>query len=297
MPGEDEVVVGVGIGSEEVAAVVLVGQAGEAVDGIVRVGRGRDFVRAAAVGVFEAGDLGELAERVVGKIDSLFGDRVAAPLPDLIDAGQTIQRIVGVGIQKIVRAVDGRRKTRAVARGVVDIGQHDVRNIRRVVVVDRQHPIQIVIGVVVTAVGIGGRGQSIGRVVDVADRPLQRAAGDVGRVAVELGHVQPAVSPHKGHRPGTAGTAGDGDLIDGVQILQRRFDFRVRRVPIERRRDLTQKRQPQRPPVGVRQGHRLDFVVDSTVVSVAWMFVNVPILVTEPELTVVWATLVPARLP
>jgi hypothetical protein len=42
-------------------------------------------------------------------------------LPFLRDAGQAIEIIVGVGVQEIIRAVNGRRQRRAVA----DIGKLD----------------------------------------------------------------------------------------------------------------------------------------------------------------------------
>src|SRR5688500_18858775 len=86
------------------------------------IGARRDFVRRTAVGVLEAGDRRELAEGVVAEVDALLGDAGAA-VARLIEARRATERVVGPGVEEVIRPCHAGRKAGPIAGGVVRTGQ------------------------------------------------------------------------------------------------------------------------------------------------------------------------------
>ena len=101
----------------EVRRALLVIQSREAVERVVGV-RARGDLVPGARRLDLAGNGRELAERVVGEIDPLVGDRRPA-IAGLIEARQAAQIVVRVAVEKVIRPAARSREARPLAIGVV----------------------------------------------------------------------------------------------------------------------------------------------------------------------------------
>ena len=154
--------------------------------------------------VAEASDLGVLPALVVGEVGPLVGDAGAV----LLDVAHAADVVVIEDLADVARAVDGAGQAKAPVGGVVEVGQDNVRQVGRGVVVGAGRSSSRVIGVGIRRIGVGSTADPAGSIVGRAHLPRGFAS--------QLRRTR-AIGPRRGgHGVGEVRRVGDGDLEQAV---------------------------------------------------------------------------------